>query len=452
MSKHLPLLSLLAIVVIFLCLEFIGLVKLSLAQSSGLLDLPGTLSLTDKSGGYYDFVYSEGSWSFTGTIKKPSGGGPFKAVIVSHGKGSAGFGFCAITEEWFANYLRICPDYTHAASSAGGNDDPSSWAGSPENVKRATKALDILVSQELASQLSLSVDSSRLFMWGNSMGAMVTVATVAEVGSRVNAAAYTAGGLSDGEYLPNDPSIASGVEAPFLMLHALNDGTVDPSASRRWRDALINYDKTYQLVWFKSGGHNMMHDPTYKPVIGDFLRSWFENPRPSLSSISPTSGNTGTSVLFSGSNFGSNTANLNRVIFYKYQPGTISSWSSGIVSASVPQNATSGPVRIMIPLGPVTNNLLDSVEGGMRSNGINFTKDGAPLPTSTPTPPGGFTSTPTPTQPRSDADNNGLVDGVDFLVWMKNYGQGLSGRVNGDFNDDKRVDMSDYVVWISEYQ
>jgi hypothetical protein len=81
--------------------------------------------------------------------------------------------------------------------------------------------------------------------------------------------------------------------------------------------------------------------------------------------------------------------------------------------------------------------------------------------TNTPTQPAGNTATNTPRPTGAtgtsgggrpgDANADGKVDGVDFVVWMNHYGQSVSGVSNGDFNTDGRVDGVDYVVWFQNY-
>jgi hypothetical protein len=55
-----------------------------------------------------------------------------------------------------------------------------------------------------------------------------------------------------------------------------------------------------------------------------------------------------------------------------------------------------------------------------------------------------------------DGNDDGLVDGLDYLVWASNYGDdpaddppGSPG--NGDYNDDDIVDGVDYLVWAANY-
>lgn len=58
-----------------------------------------------------------------------------------------------------------------------------------------------------------------------------------------------------------------------------------------------------------------------------------------------------------------------------------------------------------------------------------------------------------PLTSNSNADGNGdgKVDGVDFVIWMTNYGRNISGANNGDYNGDGKVDGIDYVVWLGDY-
>lgn len=60
--------------------------------------------------------------------------------------------------------------------------------------------------------------------------------------------------------------------------------------------------------------------------------------------------------------------------------------------------------------------------------------------------------TPTPSPATgADANNDGQVNVLDFAVWVKNYGQNLSGAINGDFNNSGQVNLADFTVWINNY-
>jgi len=71
-----------------------------------------------------------------------------------------------------------------------------------------------------------------------------------------------------------------------------------------------------------------------------------------------------------------------------------------------------------------------------------------PIPTKSPTP----TLTPTPKPKLGDANGDGKVDGLDYVIWFSNSGrQTGNGAKDGDFNADGKVDGLDYVIWLSNY-
>lgn len=51
-----------------------------------------------------------------------------------------------------------------------------------------------------------------------------------------------------------------------------------------------------------------------------------------------------------------------------------------------------------------------------------------------------------------DANNDNVVDGRDYIVWLNNYGLSTNqGFANADFNVDTRVNGSDYIIWLVHY-
>ena len=51
-----------------------------------------------------------------------------------------------------------------------------------------------------------------------------------------------------------------------------------------------------------------------------------------------------------------------------------------------------------------------------------------------------------------DANNDGIVDGVDYVFWLNNYNKTVTnGSVSGDFDGNGIVDGPDYVIWINHY-
>jgi hypothetical protein len=51
-----------------------------------------------------------------------------------------------------------------------------------------------------------------------------------------------------------------------------------------------------------------------------------------------------------------------------------------------------------------------------------------------------------------DANQDGQVDGLDYVIWLSHYGlQSPNGNTDGDFNSDQKVDVIDYVLWLNNY-
>lgn len=57
----------------------------------------------------------------------------------------------------------------------------------------------------------------------------------------------------------------------------------------------------------------------------------------------------------------------------------------------------------------------------------------------------------TPIVKPGDANGDGRVDGIDYVVWYNHYNQSVSGASSGDFNNSGRVDGVDYVIWLNNY-
>jgi hypothetical protein len=50
-----------------------------------------------------------------------------------------------------------------------------------------------------------------------------------------------------------------------------------------------------------------------------------------------------------------------------------------------------------------------------------------------------------------DANFDGEVDGLDYLIWAEHFGEGGATVEQGDFNDDTMVEGLDYLVWADGY-
>src|SRR5262249_45014451 len=76
-------------------------------------------------------------------------------------------------------------------------------------------------------------------------------------------------------------------------------------------------------------------------------------PSPVITGLTPSSGPAGTQVTISGSGFGSSQG-PGVLTFYNAQAATVTSWADNQIVATVPPNATSGYVRVVI--GSVVSN------------------------------------------------------------------------------------------------
>ena len=211
------------------------------------------------------FTFEEGKLSFRGILVKPTGKGPFPAVLISHGMGSNGERFGRMKAREFVKWGFVCisPDYAHSDP----NGDRKDFGASPVNIARAKKCLDILQSQP-------EVDGKRICAYGNSMGAFLTIGLAAEVPDRLAAAAITAGGINPVAGFPA-PSRAKAarIKTPFCILHGTVDTTVPPERSKLLEDVLKESKVTHERHVFDGVGHDL-HVAKASEVNGK-IEAWF---------------------------------------------------------------------------------------------------------------------------------------------------------------------------------
>lgn len=226
-----------------------------------------TANAGDAKGVRFDgerFTVKDGTLTFGGVLVKPTGKGPFPAILISHGLGGNGEQIGRVKSREFvkAGYFCISPDYAHVR---GG--DRKDFGASAENIRRAKKCLDILESLKEA-------DTKRLYAYGNSMGAFLTIGLAAEE-PRLAAAAITAGGIApvDGQPAPSKARAAK-IKIPFLILHGTTDTTVPPERSRMLEDVLKESKAPYKRKLFEGVGHEL-HAAKAKEVNAA-IDEWFK--------------------------------------------------------------------------------------------------------------------------------------------------------------------------------
>lgn len=199
-----------------------------------------------------------------GVLLKPDGPGPFGGIVISHGLGGNAPGFVLPKARQMTPWGLVCIgcDLTHVDNQG----ERSTFGASPENLRRGRICLDILASLP-------EVDPQRLALYGNSMGAFLTIALAAAEPSRVRAAAITAGGIAPGDGFPAPPaSVVESIRSPFLILHGTTDRTVPPARSAALEAALQTAGVANRRVLYDGVGHEL-HQAKAGEVLAE-IRSW----------------------------------------------------------------------------------------------------------------------------------------------------------------------------------
>lgn len=209
--------------------------------------------------------------SLSGILIKPEGRGPFPAILINHGMGSNAEQFGRMKAREFAKWGMACiaTDLTH--SRAGAETDRSLFGASSENIWRARACLAILRSLP-------DVDAQRIGVYGNSMGAFLTIGLAAVVPDQIAAAAITAGGVITQAGFPSPTGEAAAkIRTPFLILHGNPDNTVPTANSERLKEVLDKNQVPNERHVFDGIGHNLhaeKADEVYR-----LMRAWFAKHR-----------------------------------------------------------------------------------------------------------------------------------------------------------------------------
>ena len=211
-------------------------------------------------------------YDLQGILLKPSGPGPFPAVIISHGAGGNATGYgraiARVMVEW--GMACIATNYTHAGGVPIGSPGTSSDAGaSAANVQRARQGLEILRGLG-------DVDMTRVALHGHSMGAFVTSATAGAHPTLFRAASHTAGGMAPDFFPGLAPSEAqvAGIRAAYQMHHGDRDRVVPLLADELLAAALRARGVEHELVVYPGADHD---DVSVNALMLERIRAWYRS-------------------------------------------------------------------------------------------------------------------------------------------------------------------------------
>jgi dienelactone hydrolase len=222
---------------------------------------------------------------------RPSGQGPFPAVIYSHGRRPyhrawpARYREAELASFWVQRGFAFFYATRLGYGATGLEPDVESAGG----VCKYAPGVDAVVTQlggvvRYAQSLSF-VDQNRILLVGNSTGGLATIAATGRpprgVVAAVNFSGGAGGGITPGRPC-NEPEIrrlitnaGRSARTPMLWLYAANDSLWGPQFPREWHAAYVKSGGRAHLHIFPSvgsDGHNLKdHIEVWAPVVTDYL-------------------------------------------------------------------------------------------------------------------------------------------------------------------------------------
>jgi dienelactone hydrolase len=211
------------------------------------------------------------TFDLQGILLKPTGAGPFGAVIISHGAG----GNVGALPRTLAIEMRrwglvgIATNYTHSAGVPIGAPGTASDPGASDaNVQRAHAVREILTTLSY-------VDQTRVAAHGHSMGAFVTTALVAAFPADFRVASHSAGGIKlPGIIIGPAPSEAQArsIRTPYQLHHGDQD-TVVPIAQDQRLDAVLQANGVaHEFHVYPGADHT---EVATSPTVLARIRTWY---------------------------------------------------------------------------------------------------------------------------------------------------------------------------------
>jgi dienelactone hydrolase len=220
------------------------------------------------------------TWTYKGTLQgtafdlqgvllKPSGPGPFPAVVISHGAGGNATGYSRAMAVQMRSWglVGIGTDYTHAGGVPLGSPGTLSDPGASQaNVLRAHALVEILRTLGY-------VDTTRVAAHGHSMGAFVTTAVLASYPADFRVASHTAGGVTTTTVVatPTD-SQARAIRTPYQLHHGDADIVVPLAQDQRLDSILQAGAVPHALFVYPGATHN---DVAQDQTVLTRVRSWY---------------------------------------------------------------------------------------------------------------------------------------------------------------------------------
>ncbi len=210
------------------------------------------------------------TYDLKGILFKPTGTGPFPAVIVSHGNGGNANGYSRGIAQTMVTWgaVVIATNYTHAGGVEIGSPGTSADAGaSAANVLRARKLVDVLRSL-------CYVDMSRIAAHGHSMGAFLTTALLGNAPASFLVASHSAGGIRAEGTVGAAPTAvqASTIVTPYQMHHGDADVVVSLALDRELAHVLTQRGVVHELLVYAGGSHA---DVSQSAVVLQRVRQWY---------------------------------------------------------------------------------------------------------------------------------------------------------------------------------
>jgi dienelactone hydrolase len=210
-------------------------------------------------------------YDLSGVLYKPSGPGPFPAVILSHGSHGSASMISSLLAPTMVGWglVSIAVNYTHSEGvPIGAPGDEREPGASHENVLRAH------MTYELLRRLGY-VDMTRVALHGHSMGAWVSVVVASEYPNDFRVGSTTGGGIRPAVVRRGpapSPYQLRGLRTPFQLHHGGADETLPVEYDERLDQLMREQGVEHQLYVYPGKGHLQVRSD---PVLLARIREWY---------------------------------------------------------------------------------------------------------------------------------------------------------------------------------